>query len=175
MPVSPYGSTKVITEQLARAFWRSHAVPVVGLRYFTVYGPRQRPDMAFARFLERALDGLPIPVLGDGHQVREFTYVSDVVAATIAAAHSGERGSVYNIGGGAPVSVLNAIAVLERLLDRMLEVQHAPAGPGDPRTTHADVARARRDLGFAPRTAIVDGMAEQLRAVSVARALRAAA
>jgi UDP-glucose 4-epimerase len=175
MPVSPYGATKVITEQLAGAFWRSHGVPVVGLRYFTVYGPRQRPDMAFCRFLHLTLDGRPIQVLGDGHQVREFTYVADVVAATIAAAHSGERGAVYNIGGGAPVSVLGAIEMLERLLRRTLAVEHAPAGAGDPRCTHADVTRARRDLDFAPQTSLLAGMAAQLDAMSGARIERVAA
>lgn len=161
-PVSPYGATKVITEQLAGAFWRSHGAPVVGMRYFTVYGPRQRPDMAFARFLERAVAGEPLPVFGDGRQVREFTYVDDVVAATIAAAEHGERGAVYNIGGGEPVSVLEAIALLEELLDRPVVVEHREAGPGDPRRTEADVTRAARDLGYRPSTSLEAGLAAQL-------------
>jgi UDP-glucose 4-epimerase len=162
-PVSPYGATKVMTEQLAGAYWRAHGVPVVGLRYFTVYGPRQRPDMAFSRFVECALDRRPIPVLGDGRQVREFTYVDDVVAATMAAAEHGERGGVYNVGGGEPVSVLDAIAVLESLVGRKLLVQFGPAGRGDPRCTHADVRRAQRDLGFEPRTQLIDGLGRQVR------------
>ena len=161
-PVSPYGATKVMTEQLAGAYWRAHGVPVVGLRYFTVYGPRQRPDMAFSRFVACALDRRPIPVLGDGRQAREFTYVDDVVAATIAAAESGERGGVYNIGGGEPVSVLEAIALLESLVGRSLLVEFAPAGPGDPRLTHADVRRAQRDLGFEARTQLREGLARQV-------------
>jgi UDP-glucose 4-epimerase len=161
-PVSPYGATKVMTEQLAGAYWRAHGVPVVGLRYFTVYGPRQRPDMAFSRFVECALHRRPIPVLGDGRQVREFTYVDDVVAATIAAAEHGERGGVYNVGGGEPVSVLDAIALLESVVGHPLLIQFGPAGRGDPRLTHADVRRAERDLGFEPRTGLLDGLTRQV-------------
>ncbi len=161
-PVSPYGATKVIAEQLAGAFWRSAGVPVVGLRYFTVYGPRQRPDMAFSRFLTRALAGSPLSVLGDGRQVREFTYVEDVVQATVAAAELGEHGSVYNVGGGQPVSLLEVIAMLEVLLDRPLAVEHLQAGPGDPRRTEADVTLAARDLGYRPSTALEQGLAAQL-------------
>jgi nucleoside-diphosphate-sugar epimerase len=167
-PVSPYGATKVITEQLAGAFWRSQGVPVVGMRYFTVYGPRQRPDMAFSRFLSRAVSGQRLQVLGDGRQVREFTFVDDVVRATIAAAERGERGSVYNIGGGHPVSVLEAISMLEELLDRPLEVEHLDASPGDPRRTEADVTRAVRDLGYEPATPLADGLAAHLEAVESA-------
>jgi nucleoside-diphosphate-sugar epimerase len=167
-PVSPYGATKVITEQLAGAFWRSSGVPVVGLRYFTVYGPRQRPDMAFSRFLASALADEPLSVIGDGRQVREFTYVDDAVAATIAAADRGEPGTVYNIGGGEPVSVLEAIGLLEVLLDRDLQVRRHPAAIGDPRRTEADAARARRDLGFSPRTPLQEGLAMQVRSALAA-------
>lgn len=164
-PLSPYGATKVITEQLAQAFWRSHRVPVVGLRYFTVYGPRQRPDMAFSRFLRRAVEGRPLQVVGDGRQVREFTYIDDVVSATIAAAERGKRGAVYNIGGGQPVSVLEAVALLEELLDRPLDVEHVGVGPGDPRRTEADITSAARDLGYEPTTALASGLAAHLEAL----------
>lgn len=174
-PLSPYGATKVITEQLAEAFWRSHAVPVVGLRYFTVYGPRQRPDMAFSRFLSRAVAGRPLEVLGDGRQVREFTYVGDVVAATVAAADRGERGAVYNVGGGQPVSVLDAVALLEELLDRRLRVEYLDRGPGDPRRTEADITRARRDLGYVPATALADGLAAHLETLYDGRTAEAVA
>jgi nucleoside-diphosphate-sugar epimerase len=165
-PVSPYGATKVITEQLAKAFWRSAGVPVVGLRYFTVYGPRQRPDMAFSRFISRALTDRPLAVHGDGRQVREFTYVADVVRATIAAAEQGERGSVYNVGGGEPVALIDVIALLEEILDRPVHVAHAAPALGDPRRTEADVQRARRDLGYRPRTSLTDGLAAQVEAVA---------
>lgn len=169
-PVSPYGATKVIKEQLAGAFWRSAGVPVVGLRYFTVYGPRQRPDMAFSRFLARALAGRPLSVLGDGRQVREFTYVGDVVEATVAAAERGERGSVYNVGGGEPVALLDVITLLKELLDRPIAVEHEDAGPGDPRRTEADVTRAAQDLGYRPETTLAEGLAAQIASVQAAEA-----
>jgi nucleoside-diphosphate-sugar epimerase len=167
-PVSPYGATKIITEQLAGGFWRSRGVPVVGMRYFTVYGPRQRPDMAFSRFLTRAVSGRPLTILGDGRQVREFTYVDDVIRATIAAAAHGERGCVYNIGGGQPVSVLEVIALLEGLLGRPLAVEHMEAGLGDPQRTEADVTRAARDLAYRPSTPLPAGLAAQLEWVGAA-------
>jgi nucleoside-diphosphate-sugar epimerase len=168
--MSPYGATKVITEQLANAFWRSQGVPVVGLRYFTVYGPRQRPDMAFSRFLTRALVGQPLTVLGDGRQVREFTYVDDVVRATIAAAERGERGSVYNVGGGQPVALLDVITLLEGLLTRPLALEFLDAGPGDPRRTEADVTRAARDLDYRPATPLAKGLACQIESLHAAQA-----
>jgi UDP-glucose 4-epimerase len=164
-PKSPYGATKVITEQLAAAFWHSRQVPVVGLRYFTVYGPRQRPDMAFSRFLARALNDRPLTVHGDGHQVREFTYVDDVVAATLAATEHGERGSVYNIGGGEPVAVLEAISILESTLERKLHVEYTEAAHGDPRRTEADVTRATRDLRFRAATPLRKGLAAHVEAM----------
>lgn len=167
-PVSPYGATKVITEQLAGAFWRSAGVPVVGLRYFTVYGPRQRPDMAFARFLASALAGRQLSVVGDGRQVREFTYVEDVVRATVAAAEFGERGSVYNVGGGVPVALLDVIALLQDLLEGPLEVEHGDAGRGDPRRTEADITRAVRDLGYRPSTPLAEGLAAQIQSLRAA-------
>jgi UDP-glucose 4-epimerase len=169
-PVSPYGATKVIKEQLAGAFWRSAGVPVVGLRYFTVYGPRQRPDMAFSRFLARALEGRPLSVLGDGRQVREFTYVGDVIRATVAAAERGERGSVYNVGGGEPVALLDVITLMKELLDRPIAIEHVEAGPGDPRRTEADVTRAVRDLGYRPETTLAEGLAAQIESLQAAEA-----
>jgi nucleoside-diphosphate-sugar epimerase len=165
-PVSPYGATKVITEQLASAFWRSAGAPVVGLRYFTVYGPRQRPDMAFSRFIGRALSGRPLAVRGDGRQVREFTYVDDVVRATVAAAERGEHGSVYNIGGGVAVALLDVIALLEELLDGPLEVEFGDPARGDPRRTEADITRAVHDLGYRPSTPLAEGLAHQVKAVA---------
>ena len=163
-PISPYGSTKVITEELAAAFWRSHGVPAVGLRYFTVYGPRQRPDMAFSQFVARAVAGEPLVIYGDGRQVREFTYVGDVVEATIAAAERGLRGSVYNIGGGEPVALLDAISEMAVLLGRRVRLEHRPGRRGDPRRTQADTSRARAELGFEAGTPLTEGLANQLEA-----------
>ena len=161
-PVSPYGLTKVAAEDLAAVYQRCFGVPVVGLRYFTAYGPRQRPDMAFTRFLGRVLDGLPVPVNGDGRQVRDFTYVADVVEATVAAAALGRPGAVYNVGGGSPVELRDAIALIGDVTGRTVGLDHRRAPVGEARRTGCDGALARRDLGFAPRTALADGLAAQL-------------
>jgi nucleoside-diphosphate-sugar epimerase len=145
------------------------------MRYFTVYGPRQRPDMAFCRFLSRALAGQPMRIFGDGRQVREFTYVADVVRATIAAAEHGERGSVYNVGGGEPVALIEVIDLLEELMGGPLAREYLEAGPGDPRRTEADVSRAMRDLGYRPETTLTEGLASQLESLGAARAATEAA
>lgn len=160
-PVSPYGMTKCATEELAGVYARTRGVPAVGLRYFTAYGPRQRPDMAFNRFLRRALAGEPINILGDGRQVRDFTYVDDIVAGTVAAL-DGTPGSVYNLGGGSPVELLEVIGLIEQLLERPVRVEHRPAVAGEARVTSSDCARAREELGFVPATRLVDGLAAQL-------------
>jgi nucleoside-diphosphate-sugar epimerase len=161
-PVSPYGLTKLAGEQLAGVYLRSMGVPVVSLRYFTAYGPRQRPDMAFSRFLSRALSGRPLPVNGDGRQVREFTYVADIVEATRAAATLGRPGAVYNVGGAGPVELLDAIGIIAELTGRAVEIEHRPAPPGEARRTVCDATLARRDLRFAPRTGLREGLAAQL-------------
>jgi UDP-glucuronate 4-epimerase len=173
LPVSPYGVTKLATEALANTYARESGVPVVGLRYFSVYGPRQRPDMAFMSFLERAIDGLPVTLYGDGRQERDWTYVEDVVAGTIAAAH-GRSGAVYNIGGGKPVRLIEAIALLERLLDRRIEVRRLPRARGDAARTAADGTRALLELGFRPEVALHDGLRSQLEWVVESRASAAA-
>ena len=165
-PYSPYGVTKLAAEHLAGLYHENFGVDTVSLRYFSVYGPRQRPDMAFARFCEAALAGKEITVFGDGRQVRDFTYVDDVVAATRAAA-TGESclGGVYNIGGGGQTSVRDAIELLTDLVDRKLEVRYEPAVSGDVRRTAASVEKAERDLAFTARIAFADGFAKQLEAV----------
>jgi UDP-glucuronate 4-epimerase len=161
-PVSPYGMTKVATEQLAGVYHRCFGVPVVGLRYFTAYGPRQRPDMAFSRFLRCALEGEPLPVNGDGHQIRDFTFVDDVVDGTIAAARRGRPGAVYNIGGGTPVELIAAIGLICELVSRRVQVLHLPPPLGDPRATGCDQSLAVRELGFQPQTNLRTGLAAEL-------------
>ncbi len=164
-PVSPYAMSKTATEEIANVYLRTREIPVVGLRYFTVYGPRQRPDMAFARFIDAALDGRPLPVLGDGRQLREFTYVADAVDATVAAARHGRHGLAYNVGGGSSIVLRDVIALLERLVGRPLARVHDRAPRGDVRETRADGALSRRDLGFRPRTPLEEGLLAQLDAV----------
>jgi UDP-glucose 4-epimerase len=161
-PVSPYGMTKVATEDIAGVYHRNHGVPTVGMRYFTAYGPRQRPDMAFNRFIRKALAGEPIVILGDGRQVRDFTYVSDVVEGTRAAAERGRPGSVYNIGGGTPVELCQVVEMLEQVLERRVLVEHRPAARGDVDKTCADASRAERELGVVPTTPLATGLATEV-------------
>lgn len=163
-PVSPYGVTKLAGEHLCLLYQSKFGVPAVALRYFTVYGPRQRPDMAFHRFIGAALAGEPIEVFGDGLQVRDFTYVADVVAATVAAGDHGAPGSTYNVSGGGQASVLDVAEMLGRLLGREVAVTHLPAVAGDARRTGADVSLARAELGFEPRVELEEGLARQIEA-----------
>lgn len=160
-PISPYGLTKLATEELAAVYGRLDRLHTVGLRYFTVYGPRQRPDMAFARFFASALAGKPVKILGDGAQVRDFTFVDDAVRGTIAAARDGRRGAVYNIGGGTQVELLEALARIEQVLDRKIEIEHLPDARGDVRRTCSDPRTATVDLGFAPCVSLEEGLTRQ--------------
>jgi nucleoside-diphosphate-sugar epimerase len=162
-PHSPYGMTKVSVEELAGVYLRNHGIPVVGLRYFTVYGPNQRPDMAFARFITQLLAGHQLTVFGDGTQIRDFTYVDDAVRGTIAAAARGEPGAAYNIGGGKPVELREAYRLLGEILERPVEVMTLPDVPGDVERTGADGTAARERLGFKPEIDLEDGLRAQVK------------
>lgn len=168
-PVSPYGMTKAATEDLAAVYHRSHGLPVVGLRYFTAYGPRQRPDMAFTRFLTRALCRQPLTVYGDGTQIREFSFVDDIIAGTVVAARYGRAGSVYNIGGGEPVALVDAIGVVGELIGRPIPLQFRDAQLGDVWRTGCDGSLARRELGFVANTRLRVGLGHQLEWATRAR------
>jgi UDP-glucose 4-epimerase len=157
-PVSPYGVTKLAAEQLCYLYHVNHGVPAVSLRYFTVYGPRQRPDMGFHRFLRAVRLGQPITVYGDGEQTRDFTYVADAVSATVAAATRGAPGRVYNIGGGSRVSVREVLAIIGRVTGRSPMTSADPSQKGDMRHTCADTSRARADLGFKPTVDLEQGL-----------------
>lgn len=160
-PVSPYGVTKVTGEHLAQAYWRSYDVPVVTLRYFTVYGPRQRPDMAFHRLIQTVLHDKPFTVFGDGGQTRDFTYVQDAVTGTIAAGLLGEPGTAYNLGGGSQRPMTDVFASLAEIAGQPLRLTYTDKQLGDARNTSADVTRATRDLHFAPAWSFTDGLASQ--------------
>ena len=161
LPVSPYGVTKLAAEHLGRLYWKSSSLPVVSLRYFTVYGPRQRPDMAFHRFLRAAREGQPIRVFGDGEQTRDFTFVADAVAATRAGAEKGRPGAVYNVGGGERVSLNDVLRRIEDVTGRRLAVHREAAQKGDMRDTFADTAAARDDLGFRSTVSLDEGLRRQ--------------
>ena len=167
-PVSPYGVTKLACEHLCHLYFSRLGVPTVPLRYFTVFGPRQRPDMAFTRFIEAATEDREIEIFGDGLQSRDFTYVDDAVSATIAASSQGRPGEVYNVAGGSQATVLQVIEILGDLLGRNVSMRELPPVPGDVRHTGADITKARRDLGYEPGTRLREGLAQQLSAQSPA-------
>jgi nucleoside-diphosphate-sugar epimerase len=160
-PISPYGVTKLAAENLCRAYGDSHGVPVVVLRYFSVYGPRQRPDMGYHQFVRAMLDNQPVHVCGDGLQVRGNTYIDDCIEATMAAVQA-IAGETYNVGGGEAVSVWDVIRKLETIVGRRALVQRAPARPGDQRHTCADAGKLTRHLGWRPLVRIDDGLARQV-------------
>jgi nucleoside-diphosphate-sugar epimerase len=160
-PVSPYGVTKLAGEQLCFLYHVNHGVPTVALRLFTVYGPRQRPDMGFHRFLTAAHHGSPITVYGDGEQTRDFTFVGDVAEAATRAAVQGVPGRVYNIGGGSRVSVNEILRIVEQVVGRPVVLHRDAPQPGDMRDTFADTSLARADLGFAPKTTLAQGLAAE--------------
>ena len=160
-PVSPYGVTKLAAEQLCRLYYINQSVPTVSLRYFTVYGPRQRPDMGFSRFFSALAKDATVPLFGDGRQTRDFTFVADAVSATVAAATRGTPGAVYNIGGGSRVQLLDVFELIRQVTGRPLRVERLEAQRGDMRDTYADTSRARTDLGFAPSVTLEQGLRAQ--------------
>lgn len=161
LPVSPYGATKLAAEQLCDLYGRTAGVPWLALRYFTVYGPGQRPDMAFTRWLTAARDGTPIAIYGAGDQIRDFTYVDDVVAATIKAALVPARSLAINVGGGNPVPIREAIRTIEAISGKPLTIEHLPPAPGDMAVTAAATFRLEREVGVLPRTPLADGLQRQ--------------
>jgi len=162
-PIAPYGITKLGCEHLASAYARSDGLDAVILRYFTVYGPRQRPDMAFARLVEALAEGRPFELFGDGSASRGFTFVGDVVAATVAAMERASAGAVLNVGGGAEATMREAIELLERLSGRELELVERETAAGDVRRTAADTRRIQEALGWKPRVPLEQGLAAQWR------------
>ena len=157
-PVSPYGVTKLAAEQLCHLYFVNYGVPAVSLRYFTVYGPRQRPDMGFNRFFSAVLAGKSLIQFGDGLQTRDFTFVADAVTATAAAAVRGVPGRVYNIGGGSRVSLREVFDLIARVSGRKVTIDQQGPQKGDMRDTYADTTRARQDLAFAPSVTLEEGL-----------------
>lgn len=162
-PLSPYGVTKLAAEHLANLYWANHGVPAVSLRYFTVYGPRQRPDMAFHRFMRAVLQREAVTVYGDGEQTRDFTFVSDAVTATVLAATKGRPGGVYNVGGGSRVTVNRVLEKIGQLAGLPIAIQREADQKGDMRHTYADTSLATQELGFSPQVNLDEGLERQYR------------
>jgi len=160
-PHSPYGVTKLAGEHLASLYHKNHGTPTVVLRYFSVYGPRERPDKAIQRFLSAAKRGRGIQVLGDGRQQRDFTFVGDVVDATVAALAQRPVGAILNVARGRTVALSEVIDTVRRVTGAPLPATHAPVVAGDVRTTAGDITRARQQLGYAPRVDLEEGIARQ--------------
>ncbi len=167
-PHSPYGVTKLAAEHLCSLYAANHGVPTVSLRYFTVYGPRQRPDMAFRKFIEAALDRRPFAVYGDGRQTRDFTCVTDAVRANLLAVRAATPGAVLNVGGGRCVALREALAELQRLLDELQpglapRITYDEAFAGDVRDTYADGERARAAIGYRAQVPFTEGLEQMVR------------
>ncbi len=160
-PYSPYGLTKLAAENLLFAHHDNHGFPALALRYFSIYGPRQRPDMAYHIFMEAMLSGKPITVFGDGHQSRSNTFVGDCVEATVLALHNGQLGEAYNVGGGELVTLNEAIEVISELSGREPIIDRRPDRAGDQRMTQADTSKALKDFGYEPKVGVREGLTRQ--------------
>lgn len=160
-PVSPYGVTKLAAEHLMSLYASEYGLPTVSLRYFTVYGPRQRPDMAFHRFARAALQGDEIVIYGDGEQCRDFTFIDDIVTANIQAVEAPSAGAVYNLGGGTQSTVNQVLEVFTKHLGP-LKVKRVERQLGDARRTSADTTKAKLEIGFSPKVTLADGIAREI-------------
>lgn len=161
LPISPYGATKLAAEALCELYGRTAGVPWMALRYFTVYGPGQRPDMAFTRWLRAVHEGKPVEVYGDGRQIRDFTYVADAVEATVRAIFAPAQQMAVNVGGGRPVSVREALAAIQKVTGMPVQVQHRATARGEMKETRASTVRLQQMLGFVPATPLEEGLARQ--------------
>lgn len=157
-PVSPYGVSKLAAEHLCWLYHKNFGVPAVSLRYFTVFGPRQRPDMAFHRFFRWAIEGSPLKVYGDGEQTRDFTYVRDIVEANWLASQKASPGDIFNIGGGSRISLNGVIEIIKRIVGKDLEIDNQHGQKGDVRHTSADMTRAKHVLGYQPTVSLEEGL-----------------
>jgi len=162
-PLSPYGVTKLAGEHLSYVYWKNFQVPSVRMRYFSVYGPRMRPDLMLSLAMQAMYEGRVFDVYGDGEQTREFTYVADAVEGTILAAERGAPGDLYNLGGGSSVTVNHALDVVAETAGMELKRRHVERQPADHRNAGASITRARMRLGWEPRTSLRDGLAQQWR------------
>lgn len=157
-PVSPYAATKKACELLAYTYHHLYGMPVTGLRFFTAYGPRNRPDLAIAKFADRIEAGLPVPMFGDGTTSRDYTYVADIVDGVIRAMERCRGYHLYNLGNSQPIALREMIDALGRAMGCEVVLEQLPAQPGDVPQTYADITRASSELGYAPRTPFEEGL-----------------
>lgn len=160
-PISPYGVTKLAGENLAFLYYKAYGIQVVSLRYFTVFGPKQRPDMAFSRFLKAALNDEPIQIFGAGNQTRDFTYIEDAVMGTMLAVEGGRPGQIYNIGGGKRISLNEVLNIIEKVIGKRLKIERIDAQKGDVQHTFADILKAQRDFNYRPKFPLSQGIEKQ--------------
>jgi len=160
-PVSPYGLSKLACEHLCYLYWKNHKIPYLALRYFTVYGPRQRPDMAFHKFLRSALHGKEIEIYGDGNQTRDFTYISDIINATVKSISTDAVAESVNLGGGSPATIWQVLNIIEEITGKRVRLRHIEEQKGDVRHTCADITKAQRILGYAPQVRLGEGLRKQ--------------
>ncbi|MCH8029890.1 MAG: NAD-dependent epimerase/dehydratase family protein [Candidatus Dadabacteria bacterium] len=157
-PISPYGVTKLAGEHLAHLYYKNYGLPVVSLRYFTIYGPRQRPDMGFHKFIYKTLKGEEIEIYGDGEQTRDFTYIDSAVEANISAFFNGIGGGVYNIGGGSRVRLIEAIGIIEDITGKKAKLKFVERQKGDAKHTFSDVSKAKKDFEYSPQLSLREGL-----------------
>ena len=162
LPISPYGVTKLAAEHLCYLYHKNYGIPIVILRYFTVYGPRQRPDMAFHKFIKAILNNDEIPVFGDGEQTRDFTYIDDIVDGNISAMNTPVVGEVFNIGGGSRITVNDTIEIIERVCEKKAEIKYIEKQKGDVIHTAADISKAKRLLDYVPKFDVEKGIANEV-------------
>ena len=158
IPFSPYGVTKLAAENLCFLYYKNYGVPCVSLRFFTVYGPGQRPDMAFHKFFKSIAQDKEITVYGDGQQTRDFTYIDDIIEAIVSSIESGKAGEAYNVGGGTRRKLVDLISILERICQKKINMKYQEDQKGDVRHTYADITKAKIDLNYGPQTSLSDGL-----------------
>lgn len=160
-PFSPYGVTKLAAENLCFLYYKNYGVPCISLRFFTVYGPGQRPDMAFHKFFKSIAQDKKITIYGDGQQTRDFTYIDDIIEAIVSSVESGKVGEAYNVGGGTRRKLADLISVLEKICQKKIHVRHQEGQKGDVRHTFADITKAKKDLNYGPQTSLEDGLGKE--------------
>ncbi len=160
-PFSPYGVTKLAAENLCFLYYKNFGVPCISLRFFTVYGPGQRPDMAFHKFFKSIAQGKEITIYGDGQQTRDFTYIDDIIDAILSSIESGNTGDAYNVGGGTRRKLADLIPIFEKICQKKIHIKYQEGQKGDVLHTFADITKAKRDLNYTPRTSLEDGLGEE--------------